>query len=84
MVRFSDLPTEIQQAFNRITPLSFGIVGKSLDGGEPWAVGSGVFIAPYIALTARHVVEVRGSNSSQIGRRASYRRRRSEQATFWS
>jgi len=61
MVRFSDLPAAIQQAFDRITPLSFGIVGKSLDGGEPWAAGSGVFIAPYIApyiaLTAKHVVE---------------------------
>src|SRR3954447_10439100 len=57
MVRFSDLPAAIQQAFDRITPLSFAIVGKSLDGGEPWAAGSGVFIAPYIALTAKHVVE---------------------------
>jgi hypothetical protein len=47
----------VDRALDRITPLAFAIIGKSLDGGAPWAAGSGVFIAPYLALTAKHVVE---------------------------
>lgn len=47
----------MREAMNRISAVAFGIVGKSLQGGDPWAVGSGVFIAPYLGLTARHVVE---------------------------
>jgi hypothetical protein len=46
----------LYRALDRVTPLAFAIIGKSLDGGEPWAVGSGVFIAPYLALTAKHVI----------------------------
>jgi len=52
-----DLLEQVRQAADRISPLSFGIIGKSVYGGEPWAVGSGVFIAPYLGLTAKHVVE---------------------------
>lgn len=52
-----DLIQQVRQAADRISPLSFGIIGKSLYGGEPWAVGSGVFIAPYLGLTAKHVVQ---------------------------
>ena len=35
MVRFADLPFEVQQALDRITPLSLGIVGKSLLPATP-------------------------------------------------
>jgi Trypsin-like peptidase domain len=51
------IPPEVCAAADRISPLAFGIIAKSLHGGEPRAIGSGVFIAPYLGLTARHVVE---------------------------
>jgi len=57
MVRFEELPVSVRLALDTIAPLSFCIVARSNDGGEPWAVGSGVFVAPFIALTARHVLQ---------------------------
>lgn len=52
-----EMSASLRRVVDRISPLSFGVVARSLDGGEPWAAGSGVFIAPYLGLTAKHVVE---------------------------
>lgn len=57
MASFEELPVSARAALDTIAPLSFSIVARSIDGGEPWAVGSGVFVAPFIALTARHVLQ---------------------------
>ena len=44
-------------AFDLLTHLTFAIVGQSKDRQVASAPGSGFFVAPYVAVTARHVVE---------------------------
>src|SRR6187200_1445366 len=51
------MPVEHRDAADRISPLAFSIIAKSVQGGKPHAIGSGVFVAPYLGLTAKHVVE---------------------------
>ncbi|SRR5713101_3720083 len=44
-------------AFDLLTPLSFAIIGQSTDRQVVASPGTGFFIAPYIAITAKHVVD---------------------------